>query len=93
MLGKQVKTIVLFRLEEFKMKGINIEDINNMNEEEIDNAIIYFIQIKKDREIIKREEAINKLKKAWDMVVSLGVTIYDNDGNQITKFEDLDYTF
>ena len=75
------------------MKGINIEDINNMNEEEIDNAIIYFIQIKKDREIIKREEAINKLKKAWDMVVSLGVTIYDNDGNQITKFEDLDYTF
>lgn len=75
------------------MKGIAIEDIDNMNEEEFDNAIDFLIQSKRDLETVKREKAVDELRKAWNMAVSLGVAIYDNDGYQITKFEDLDYNF
>lgn len=75
------------------MKGINIEEINSMNEEELNKTIDYLFQVKRDRETIKREKAVNELRKAWDMAISLGVAIYDNDGVQITRFEDLDYTF
>ena len=75
------------------MKGINVEEINSMNEEELNKTIDYLFQVKRDRETIKREKAVNELRKAWDMAVSLGVAIYDNDGIQITRFEDLDYAF
>ena len=75
------------------MKGVNIEEVNSMNEEELNNAIDYFIQAKRDLETIKRKKAVDELRKAWNMAISLGVAIYDNDGYQITKFEDLDYTF
>lgn len=75
------------------MKGINVEEINSMNEEELNKTIDYLFQVKRDRETIKREKAVNELRKAWDTAVSLGVTIYDNDGIQITSFEDLDYAF
>ena len=75
------------------MKGINVEEINSMNEEELNNTIDYLFQVKRDREIIKREKAVNELRKAWDMAVSLGVAIYDKDGYPVTKFEDLNYTF
>lgn len=73
------------------MKGIAIEDINNMNEEEFDNAIDFLIQSKRDLETVKKEKAIDELRKAWDMAVSLGVAIYDKDGYPVTKFEDLYY--
>lgn len=75
------------------MKGINIEEINSMNEEELNKTIDYLFQVKRDRETVKREKAVDELKKAWNMAVSLGVAIYDNDGYQITNFEDLDYNF
>ena len=68
-------------------------EIEKLNEEELKNLENDIFDLKRDREIIKREKAINELRKAWDMAVSLGVAIYDNDGIQITRFEDLDYTF
>lgn len=76
------------------MKGINIEDIDNMNSEEIDNAIDYFIQVKKDRIIVKREEALNKLRKAWNEAISLGVDICDDEGRSLKSFDDcFDYYY
>lgn len=68
-------------------------EVEKLNEEELKNLENNIYDLKADREIIKREKAIDELRKTWDMAVSLGVAIYDNDGIQITRFEDLDYTF
>ena len=68
-------------------------EVEKLNEEELKNLENNIHDLKRNRENIKREKAINELRKAWDMAVSLGVAIYDNDGIQITRFEDLDYTF
>ena len=68
-------------------------EVEKLNEEELKNLENNIHDLKRNRENIKREKALNELKKAWNMAVSLGIAIYDNDGIQITRFEDLDYTF
>jgi len=68
-------------------------EVRKLNDEELKNLEDNIHDLKKDRENTKREKAVNELRKAWDMAVSLGVAIYDNDGYQIVNFEDLDYQF
>ena len=76
------------------MKGINIEEISSMNIEELDNAIDYLMREKKNLEIFKREEALNKLRKAWDEAISLGVDICDDEGRSLSSFDNcFDYYY
>ena len=73
--------------------GAIMLEVENLNDEELKNLEDSIHDFKRYRESVKREKAVDELRKAWDMAVSLGVAIYDNDGVQIVKFEDLDYSF
>ena len=73
--------------------GAIMLEVENLNDEELKNLEDNIHDLKKDRESAKREKAVDELRKAWNMAVSLGVAIYDNDGYQIVNFEDLDYHF
>lgn len=70
-------------------------ELDNLNDEELDNLAIAISIAKKDRDYAHKEEAVEKLKeawddviKAWDAVTALGITICDNEGFEIKRLDD-----
>ncbi len=68
-------------------------EIEILSDEELHSLINKVYGLKKAREEAKKKEVVEELRKAWIAVTSLGVDIYDNDGNLINNFEDLDFYF
>ena len=64
-----------------------------LNDEELDNLLKAIYDMKRDREDTRKEEAMKKLKEAWDAVTALGITIYDSDGYVIKNFNDFEWSY
>lgn len=73
--------------------GQILNEAEKLNDEELDNLYGAIYIIKRDRDYARKEEAMKKLKEAWDTVVALGVTVYDNEGNAIKRFDDFEWSY
>lgn len=67
-------------------------EAEELNDEELDNLSEAIYNIKRDRDYARKEEAMEKLRNAWDTVTALGITIYDNEGNAIKRFDDFEWS-
>ena len=71
-------------------------EAEKLNDEELENLYGAIFNIKCDRDYARKEEAMKKLKDAWDTVVALGITsitVYDNEGKAIKKFDDFEWSY
>ncbi len=65
-------------------------EAKNLNDEELNNLVKKIYDLKTDREKSKKDEAIQKLREAFETVTSLGIDIYDTEGCLVKSFEDLE---
>lgn len=65
-------------------------EVKNLNDEELTNLVKKIYDIRIDREKSKKEEAIQKLREAFNTVTSLGIDVYDTEGCLVRSFEDLE---
>ena len=70
--------------------GAIMLEVENLNDEELDNLTKDICNLKATREKSKKEEAIQKLHEAFDIVTSLGIDVYDTEGCLVRSFEDLE---
>ena len=68
-------------------------EAEKLNDEELDNLYGAIYIVRRDREYARKEEVMKKLKEVWDAVIALGITVYDNEGNEIKKFDDLKWSY
>lgn len=67
-------------------------EIEILSDEELENLIDNINNFKKTRKEVKKNKAIEKLRKAWNEVISLDIDIYNGD-DLISNFEDLEFYF
>lgn len=70
-----------------------ILEAEQLNDEELDTLSEAINNIKCSRDYIRKDDAMEKLREAWNTVIDLGISIYDNEGNAIRIFDDFEWSF
>ena len=71
--------------------GQILMEAEKLNDEELENLYNAIYIIRRDRNEARKEEAMEKLRAAWDTATALGVLVYDNNGNEINNFDELGF--
>lgn len=66
-------------------------EVDYLNDEELNNLAVAINSVKRDRAYARQEEAMEKLRNAWNTLTALGICVYDNSGNEINNFDELGF--